>query len=49
MGRSPDHVAGFLVGFALRPDVFARGGARYGDNVVAYYEQVRDQDSTSAT
>jgi 4-hydroxyphenylacetate 3-monooxygenase len=44
MGRSPDHVAGFLVGFALRPDVFARGGARYGDNVVAYYEQVRDQD-----
>ena len=44
MGRSPDHVAGFLVGFALRPDVFARGGARYGDHVVAYYEHVRDQD-----
>ena len=44
MGRSPDHVAGFLVGFALRPDVFARGGARYGDNVVAYYEHVRDHD-----
>jgi 4-hydroxyphenylacetate 3-monooxygenase len=44
MGRSPDHVAGFLTGFALRPDVFARGGARYGDHVVAYYEHVRDQD-----
>ena len=44
MGRSPDHVAGFLVGFALRPDVFARGGARFADNVVAYYEHVRDRD-----
>ena len=44
MGRSPDHVAGFLVGFALRPDVFARGGAEFGDHVVAYYEQVRDRD-----
>jgi 4-hydroxyphenylacetate 3-monooxygenase len=44
MGRSPDHVAGFLVGFALRPDVFARGGARFADNAVAYYEHVRDHD-----
>jgi len=44
MGRSPDHVAGFLVGFALRPDVFARGGDRFADNVTAYYEHVRDRD-----
>jgi 4-hydroxyphenylacetate 3-monooxygenase len=44
MGRSPDHVAGFLVGFALRSDVFARGGARFADNVAAYYEHVRDRD-----
>jgi 4-hydroxyphenylacetate 3-monooxygenase len=44
MGRSPDHVAGFLVGFALRPDVFARGGERFADNVVQYYEHVRDRD-----
>src|SRR5262249_23190128 len=44
MGRSPDHVAGFLTGFSLRPDLFARGGARYADNVVRYYEHVRDQD-----
>jgi 4-hydroxyphenylacetate 3-monooxygenase len=44
MGRSPDHVAGFLVGFSLRPDLFARGGARYADNVVGYYEHVRDND-----
>lgn len=44
MGRSPDHVAGFLVGFALRPDVFARAGEEFGRNVVAYYEHVRDHD-----
>jgi 4-hydroxyphenylacetate 3-monooxygenase len=44
MGRSPDHVAGFLTGFAARPDVFARGGTRFADNVVAYYEHVRDRD-----
>jgi 4-hydroxyphenylacetate 3-monooxygenase len=44
MGRSPDHVAGFLVGFAARPDVFARGGERFAANVTAYYEHVRDQD-----
>ena len=44
MGRSPDHVAGFLVGFSLRPDLFARGGARYADNVVRYYEHIRDND-----
>jgi len=44
MGRSPDHVAGFLVGFSLRPDLFARGGARYAEHVVRYYEHVRDND-----
>ena len=27
MGRSPDHVAGFFVGWAMAPDVFARNGA----------------------
>lgn len=44
MGRSPDHVAGFLVGFALRPDVFARAGEEFGRHVVGYYEHVRDHD-----
>jgi 4-hydroxyphenylacetate 3-monooxygenase len=44
MGRSPDHVAGFLVGFALRTDVFERGGAQFGRNVASYYEYVRDND-----
>ena len=44
MGRSPDHVAGFLTGFSLRPDVFGRGGERFARHAVAYYEHVRDND-----
>ncbi|HET6319389.1 MAG TPA: 4-hydroxyphenylacetate 3-hydroxylase N-terminal domain-containing protein, partial [Chloroflexota bacterium] len=39
-GRGPDHVAGFLAGFASAPDVFGR----FGDNVLRYYQVVRDQD-----
>jgi 4-hydroxyphenylacetate 3-monooxygenase len=39
-GRGPDHVAGFLAGFASAPDVF---GER-SDNVVRYYRLVRDND-----
>ena len=34
MGRSPDHVAGFMTGFALCPDLFARDGQRFGDNAI---------------
>jgi 4-hydroxyphenylacetate 3-monooxygenase len=44
MGRSPEHFAGFLVGFSLRPDLFAEDGARFGQNIVRYYEHVRDND-----
>jgi 4-hydroxyphenylacetate 3-monooxygenase len=39
-GRGPDHVAGFLAGFASAADVFGR----FADNVVRYYRMVRDQD-----
>jgi 4-hydroxyphenylacetate 3-monooxygenase len=35
MGRTPDHVAGFFTGFAAAPQVFA-------DNVVSFYERLRD-------
>lgn len=44
MGRTPDHVAGFLAGFASWPGLFARGGERFGRNVVDFYERVRDED-----
>ncbi|MBV9354559.1 MAG: 4-hydroxyphenylacetate 3-hydroxylase [Chloroflexi bacterium] len=39
-GRGPDHVAGFLAGFASAPAVFGHFGA----NVVDYYRRVRDDD-----
>lgn len=42
MGRTPDHVAGFFAGYAAVPEVFAAGGQQFGDNVVKYYEKMRE-------
>jgi len=42
MGRTPDHVAGFFCGYAAVPVVFAAGGRQFADNVVAFYEHLRD-------
>jgi len=42
MGRSPDHVAGFFCGYAAVPEVFAAGGQHFADNVVKFYEHLRD-------
>jgi 4-hydroxyphenylacetate 3-monooxygenase len=42
MGRSPDHVAAFFCGYAAVPSVFAAGGQHFADNVVSFYEQLRD-------
>jgi 4-hydroxyphenylacetate 3-monooxygenase len=42
MGRTPDHVAGFFSGYAARSDVLAAGGQKFADNVVAFYEHIRD-------
>jgi 4-hydroxyphenylacetate 3-monooxygenase len=42
MGRAPDHVAGFFCGYAAVPSVFAAGGQKFADNVVAFYEHLRD-------
>src|SRR5437667_4414283 len=41
MGRTPDHVAGFFCGYAATPRVFAAGGQKFADNVVACYEHMR--------
>ena len=48
MGRSPDHVPGFITGFAMRPDLFARNGARFGEHVVRYHAWLRDNDLYAA-
>jgi 4-hydroxyphenylacetate 3-monooxygenase len=42
MGRTPDHVAGFFCGYAAVPEVFAKAGQKFADNVVAFYELMRD-------
>lgn len=45
MGRSPDHVAGFFCGYAAVPEVFAKGGQQFADNVVAFYNKLRANHS----
>ena len=43
MGRTPDHVAGFFTGYAATPALFAANGKKqFADNVVAFYEYMRD-------
>src|SRR5262245_21419769 len=44
MGRTPDHVASVLTGFAGWRQLFDRGGPRFGDHVVRFYEKARDED-----
>ncbi|MFM9888134.1 MAG: 4-hydroxyphenylacetate 3-monooxygenase, oxygenase component [Burkholderiales bacterium] len=44
MGRSPDFMNTVLLAFAEAKDVFARDGQRYADNLVRYYEHVREND-----
>jgi 4-hydroxyphenylacetate 3-monooxygenase len=42
MGRAPDHVASFFVGYASMPQFFAAAGQQFADNLVAFYEFMRD-------
>jgi len=44
VGRGPEHVASFLAGFAGAPDVFARAGQKYADNVARFYRKVVAED-----
>jgi 4-hydroxyphenylacetate 3-monooxygenase len=44
MGRTPDHVASVLTAFASWRQLFDRGGRRFGDNVVRFYERARADD-----
>src|SRR2546426_12694285 len=44
MGRTPAHVACVLSAFAGWRQLFDRGGTRFGDNVVRFYERARDED-----
>ena len=44
MGRTPDHVASVLTGFAGWRHLFDRAGRQFGDNVVRFWEKARDED-----
>jgi 4-hydroxyphenylacetate 3-monooxygenase len=44
IGRGPDHVAGFLAGFAGAPGVFSASRPGAGEHVVNYYRYIRDND-----
>jgi 4-hydroxyphenylacetate 3-monooxygenase len=43
LGRGPEHVASFLAGFASAPEVFARNGAHFGENVSNFHAKVREE------
>ena len=43
LGRGPDHVAGFCAGFASAPEVFARGGEAFGQNVTRFYRKLLNE------
>ena len=42
-GRSPDHVASFVTGLAMKPDELTPP-CGYPDNLLAYYRHARDND-----
>jgi 4-hydroxyphenylacetate 3-monooxygenase len=42
MGRTPDHVAGFFAGYAAKSEVLGAAGKQFGENVVKFYEFMRD-------
>jgi anthranilate 3-monooxygenase (FAD)/4-hydroxyphenylacetate 3-monooxygenase len=44
MGRSPDFLNVTLLAYWEMRDLVAQGGQRYADNVIKYYEYVRDND-----
>jgi len=42
-GRSPDHVASFVTGMAMKADVL-KPPHGHADNLLAYYKEIRDRD-----
>jgi 4-hydroxyphenylacetate 3-monooxygenase len=43
VGRGPEHVSSMLAGFASAPEVFARNGSQFGENVLRFHAKVRDE------
>ena len=43
MGRTPEHVAAFFAAFAGAPTTWSKTDKKYYENVVAFYERMRDE------
>src|SRR6202049_4072165 len=43
-GRSPDHVASFVTGMAMKPDALV-APCGHADNLLSYYRHIRDNDT----
>ncbi len=43
-GRSPDHIGSLVTGLAMKPSVLETLRKGCGDNLMRYYEHVRDED-----
>ncbi len=44
MGRTPDYYAGFIVALAITPDILNTDKYSFGDNVIGFYDQCREND-----
>jgi 4-hydroxyphenylacetate 3-monooxygenase len=44
LGRSPDHVASFVSGLAMHPELFEANRKGFGKNLLAYYDESRRKD-----
>lgn len=44
LGRSQDHVSTFVTGMRMMPEMFEAGRRGFGDNLVSYYEHLRNHD-----
>ena len=44
LGRSPDHVASFVAGLAMTPEIFETNRPCFGANLTAYYDEMRRRD-----
>src|SRR5215831_459063 len=44
LGRSPDHVASFVTGLAMSPELFEGNRKGFGENLARYYDRMRRED-----
>ena len=44
LGRSPDHVASFVTGLAMHPELFEANRKGFGENLLGYFDELRRKD-----